>query len=215
MRQSDHRMLDGGTRLLIWLACGLLFTAALLALHTRERITGTQLGLGLLLLPLLLHLLASTAVHGVDAFSRGFVTSLLATRGEAHSREYSEQQALISAGRYDDAVDSFGSHLVAFPDDIEAHLRLAALLAGPAGDLVAAEERYLAARALQPNRRQETVIGNGLIDLYRVTRQPHGLKAELARFARLHSGTEAGAHARRALRDLVSTDRTTRDQESR
>lgn len=213
MSGLENRTLDIGTRLLVWLACGLMFSLALLALYFRGRITASQLTVGFLVMPLLLHLMASATVRFVGGFGSGMTTALLATRGEPHSREYSEQQALIAAGRYHDAVESFGGHLVAFPDDIEGHLRLAALLAGPAGDPIAAEQRYLAVRGMQPNHRQETVIGNGLIDLYRTTGQPHLLKTELARFGRLHAGTEAGEHARRVLREIVSTEGNTSDQE--
>jgi hypothetical protein len=54
--------------------------------------------------------------------------------------------------------------------------------------------------------RQELVIGNTLIDLYRRNGQREPLKAELARFARMQHGTEAGELARRHLRHLVEED---------
>jgi hypothetical protein len=126
--------------------------------------------------------------------------------GERHSREYSEQQALVAAGRITDAVDSFRAHLVAFPDDVEARLRLVALLAGPAAQQEAGERLLLETRGMALSSRQETVIGNTLIDLYERTGQRHLLKAELARFARLNHGTDAAVHARRHLRQLVEED---------
>lgn len=206
MSGRSDRILDFSLRLLVWVACGLLFGMALFTLHYRERISTRALFISLALLPLGLHLLSKGTVIFVNLFGSGLATSLLATRGEPHSREYSEQQALIAAGRYGDAADSYRSHLVAFPDDIEAQLRLAALLAGPLDDPAAAESRYLEARKMGPNPRQETVIGNGLIDLHRKTGQRGRLKGELARFARIHDGTEAGAHARDLLRQIVEEE---------
>lgn len=206
MSERSERALEFGTRALVWLACGVMFVGALLALRYRGRISTTQFLIGLVSLPLLLHLMASATLKFLNVFSFGMATSLLATRGEPHSREYSEQQALIAAGRYSDAAESFGSHLVAFPDDIEARLRLAALLAGPLADPEAAEQGYLEARQMGPSPRQETVIGNGLIDLHRKTGQRDRLKSELARFARIHDGTAAATHARGLLRQLVEED---------
>ncbi len=202
------RAIERSTRLLVWLACGLMFVAALGALRFRGRITMTQMWIGLASLPLLLHLMSSGTIRFLNFFSRGLATSLLATRGEPHSREYSEQQALVVAGRIDEAIDSFRSHIVAFPGDTEARLRLAALLAGPAGRPEEAERTWLEVRGMNPSPRQELVIGNSLIDLYQRTGQRHLLKAELARFARIQDGTEAGGHARRHLRQLVEEEQS-------
>src|SRR5690606_779647 len=86
------RAIERSTRLLVWLACGLMFVGALGALRFRGRITMTQMWIGLASLPLLLHLMSSGTIRFLNFFSRGLATSLLATRGEPHSREYSEQQ---------------------------------------------------------------------------------------------------------------------------
>ena len=96
--------------------------------------------------------------------------------------------------------------LVAFPEDVEARLRLAALFAGAAKQPTAAEHHLLEVRSVPHSPRQALVIGNALIDLYRATGQPHLLKAELARFARVHHGTDAGEQARRHLRHLVEEE---------
>ncbi len=158
------------------------------------------------LAPLLAALLALLISHAMTRASQALLGTLQSTGGEKHSREYSEQQSLIVAGRIDDAIDSFQAHLVAFPDDVEARLRLAALYAGPGKQADAAEHQYLEARSMTLNPRQELVIGNALIDLYRHTGQRHALKAELARFARLHQGSEAGTQARHHLRQLVEEE---------
>lgn len=156
--------------------------------------------------PLLAALMAALMSHFLTKVSRGLLGGLQSSGGERHSREYSEQQALVVAGRIRDAIDSYQAHLVAFPEDVEARLRLAALYAGPARQPEAAEHHLLESRGMRHTPRQELVIGNTLIDLYRSTGQHHLLKAELARFARTHHGTAAGAEARRHLRHLVEED---------
>jgi tetratricopeptide (TPR) repeat protein len=206
--ERTDQALERGTGFLVWLACGLMFVGALGALRFRGRITTPQMWIGIAALPLLLHLMSSATIKFLKAFSSGLSTSLLATRGEPHSREYSEQQALVVAGRIEEAIDSYRSHIVAFPDDLEARLRLASLLAGPAGRPAEAERTWLEVREMNPSPRQEMVIGNALIDLYRRTGQRHLLKAELARFARINDGTEAGGHARRHLRQLVEEEQS-------
>jgi hypothetical protein len=156
--------------------------------------------------PALAAVMAVLVSHFLTRVSRALLGGLQSSGGEPHSREYSEQQALVAAGRIDDAIDSYRAHLVACPGDVEARLRLAALLAGPAAQPEAGERWLLETREMPLSSRQETVIGNTLIDLYERTGQRHLLKAELARFARLHHGTDAAVHARRHLRQLVEED---------
>lgn len=156
--------------------------------------------------PLLSWLIAWLMMQLIDRASRGLLHTLVGAGGERHSREYSEQEALVVAGRIADAIDSYQAHLVAFPDDNEARLRLAALFAGPGAMPDAAERLYLEVRERAPTPRQETVVGNALIDLYRQMGREHHLRAELARYARLHAGTTGGEGARRLLRELVAAE---------
>ena len=156
--------------------------------------------------PLLAALMAYLVSHFFTRLSRALLGGLQSSGGERHSREYSEQQSLIVAGRIDEAIDSYQAYLVAYPEDVEARLRLAALYAGAAKQPDAAEYHLLESRGMPHSPRQELVIGNGLIDLYQATGQPHLLRAELARFARVHHGTEAAEQARQHLRHLVQED---------
>lgn len=146
------------------------------------------------------------ALGVIDRLSRGLLHSVFAMGGDAHTREFSEQEALVSQGRVGDAIDSYRSHLVAFPEDIEARLRLASLLAGQGGQPAAAERLWHEARRLPHTPRQATAISNGLIDLYRATDRTAALKDELARFARTYPGTRAGSEAHRLLRELVAAE---------
>lgn len=139
--------------------------------------------------------------------STGAVTnSLLMPSGTPPVREYSEQEALVARGEIAEAVDCYRSLIVAYPDDLDARLRLGALLAGPCSDPDSAERCFLEIRGLGPSAQQERIVGNGLIDLYRAGGQRPQLKAELARFARLNHLTRAGTLARRHLRRLTRED---------
>lgn len=191
---------------MVFVALGLLLVASGLLLYARGYISVWAVRAWLLLTPFVLYATSSLLLHATHRAATGMARALFSTGGERHSREYSEQQALVVAGRYDDAVDSYQAHLVAFPDDVEARLRLASLLAGEARQPDAAERQFLEVRALSLSLRQALVVDNALIDLYRSTGQRHALKAELARFARTHHGSAAGDHARQHLRQLVEEE---------
>lgn len=147
-------------------------------------------------------LLLWTAVRGVGALTR----SLLMPGAVPPVREYSEQEALVARGQIADAVDSYQSLIVAFPDDLDARLQLGALYAGSGADPGRAERCFVEIRTKNPTARQERVLGNALIDIYRGAGRRADLKAELARFARLNQGNRAGSQARRYLRKLVEED---------
>ena len=69
----------------------------------------------------------------------GAVTnSLLMPSGTQPVREYSEADTLIARGEFAEAVNFYRSFIVAFPEDLDARLRLGALLAGPCADPAAA-----------------------------------------------------------------------------
>lgn len=207
MRLRDTELAETAFRLKLGVPVFLLSWFVLRYVLARGDISrGGYLFLVWVVAPFLSWLVARTLMFLIEKASHGLLYTLVGTGGEPHSREYSEQQALVVAGRLDEAVDSYRSHLVAFPDDSEARLRLGALLAGPAARPDEAERVFLEVRERRPTPRQESVVGNALIDLYRRTGRQHLLRAELARYARLHPGTSGGEGARRLLRELVAAD---------
>ena len=159
----------------------------------------------LLTLPLVYfagHAVARLAHHSAE----GFFRALFSAGGEAHTHEYSEQEALVINGRIADAIASYHRHIATTPADLDARLRLAALLATHGNDVVAAEAMYIEVRVLGPSRRQDVTLSNGLIDLFRAQGAREQLKAELARFARRHAGSVEGNNARQYLRQLAQEE---------
>jgi hypothetical protein len=206
---DDHtgeRIENFRARMMVFVALGLLLVVAGLLLYAKDYISVGAVRVWLLLTPFVLYAVSSLLLRVTAGAGTGLARVLYAAGGERHSREYSGQQALIVSGRIGEAIDSFRAHLVAFPEDVEARLRLASLYAGAANQPEAAEALLEEARLMTLSPRQELVIGNTLIDLYRRNGQREPLKAELARFARMQHGTEAGELARRHLRHLVEED---------
>ncbi len=150
--------------------------------------------------------MATLGWYLLSLVARGVAHMFTASGGLDRPREYSEQQALVVRGAYREAADSYRAHLVAFPDDQTARLRLAALLEGQLEDPAAAESLYLQVRAGAMTRSQRLTVGNGLIDLYRARGDHEQLRTELARLARDFAGTAAGEGARRLLRSAPLTD---------
>lgn len=134
--------------------------------------------------------------------SRGVMDTLLASRGLPPAPSFSQQEALIARGRHREAADSFATHLVAHPDDHDARLALASLLAGPLAEPAGAEPLYRAVRDGKASERQEATARQGLIDLYAATGQTGRQLAELARFADRYPDTAASRAAREAIRVL-------------
>lgn len=139
----------------------------------------------------------------LGAVSGGFLRLLIAQGGDPVMPGYSEQEALIATGRLSEAADSFRARLIAYPDDIEARIRLAALLVSR-GEREEALEQYRLARGGRPSPPQRLAISTGLADLHRAAHDHDPLVAELSRCAREFPGTAAGEHARRELRTLVA-----------
>ncbi|MEP6591548.1 MAG: hypothetical protein ABJC19_10235 [Gemmatimonadota bacterium] len=138
--------------------------------------------------------------------SHTFVHTLLAGRGEPRAHEYSAQEALLIQGKVEDSIKSFHSYIAHHPEDLDARIRLAEVLAKEGNDRAAAEEMFLEARILGTSKRQEVSVGNGLIDLHQRSGHGEKLRAELARFARLHEGTVEGRNARERLRQMLQGD---------
>lgn len=115
---------------------------------------------------------------------------------------FSLQESLVIRGRLAEAEAAYQAHLLENPEDLDAHLALAALVRDHLKDSVRAEQLFRTARAQAPTWAQEYAISNALIDLYRKTGQPGKEMAELARFADRYKDTDGGRRAREALRRL-------------
>jgi len=130
-------------------------------------------------------------------------------KGSPTAREYSEQQALVIRGRYTEAADSYRAIIEDEPRDIEARLRLGALLEEKCRDPDAAEACYRDIRAFDPTPQQDWLVSNALIDLYHREGRRELLKEELASLSRCHAKTAAGASAERRLQELLADDHAT------
>ena len=119
---------------------------------------------------------------------------------------YPNQDLLIAQGKYRDAADYFRDHIRITPGDMDARLRLADLLERHLGDLVGAEQQFLAVRRLSNESRLEVPVINGLIDVYRKQGRAKLLKSELARLVERQRGTSLGEGAARELRELEAAD---------
>ncbi len=139
--------------------------------------------------------LTGRAAHGV-------VQALLSSGGLPAAPSFSLQESMVAQGRYHDAAESFRAHLAARPEDHDARLALAALLAGPLGDHADAGLLFRLVRDGKPTDRQEITARQGLIDLYAATGQTGRQMTELARFADRYQGTPAARAAREAIRTL-------------
>jgi len=131
----------------------------------------------------------SRAAHGV-------ITALHAAHARAPGTGFSRQEALVAQGRHEEAVTAYRQQLIEHPGDVAAMVALARLYSGILSDPHSAEELYGRARDMLPGKEWERVISNDLIDLYRRGGMEGKLRAELARFADWHHGTQAGSAAR-------------------
>lgn len=152
-------------------------------------------------------LMATAGWRAVSMVADGLAHMLTASGGLDRQREYSEQETLVVRGAYREAADSYRSHLVAFPDDHEARLRLADLTRRHLVDPAAAEALYLEVRRGAPTRAQAMAVANGLIDLHQATGDRERLVAELGRLERAFVNTAAGAAAGRRRRELLDEGR--------
>jgi tetratricopeptide (TPR) repeat protein len=158
--------------------------------------------------------LTALVIWGANWFLEGAARAagsilLPSGKGSPTPREYSEVQALVIRGRYAEAADSYRAIIEDDPADIEARLRLGALLEEKCGDSPGAEACYLGVRGIDPTPQQDWLASNALIDLYHREAQREPLKAELARLAQRHSRTGAGASAQRRLQELLDEERNT------
>lgn len=168
--------------------------------------TGTYTLLLVVINPLLLVGIAWLLRRVSGRVATSLMGMLFSARGTPHTAEFSEIESLIIRGNYPEAGDALRSHLVAWPSDTAAIIRLADLTATHLRDPDAAVALLLRARETRPTPHQDIAIANGLIDLYRSLGREHDLGRELVRFARQHQGTSAGQHAWAAYRALKSGD---------
>ena len=186
----------------VWLA----LTFIHVKLNSRGTISDTAMYVWLAADPFLAVGFAYVIGTLIDRASRGFASLVLADGNIPYTRQYSEQDALVEQGRFDEAVASYQTHIVAYPGDLDARLRLAAVLAGPASRPEDAERVFLEVRAMAPTPQQTAVLSNALIDLYRATGRRDDLMIELRRFARRFPDTRGGKAAAEYLTRLQSED---------
>ncbi len=144
--------------------------------------------------------------RGIGAGATLLVRTIFAAGDIAPPPTYPVEDTLIVRGQYAEAAERFRERIRAGPADIEARLRLAAVLEDHLRDFSAAEQLYLEVRRLRLDPRQEMAVANGLIDLYRHAGRRDRLMVELAQFADRYRGTTAGAAAGRELRELKNEE---------
>lgn len=116
---------------------------------------------------------------------------------------YSFQESLVARGQYQAAVDSYEAHIAIHPNDLDARLALADVLAGHLRHFDRAARVYREVRdAGSPPH--EFRAHQALIDLYRAADDRGRLMTELARFADRFRATAAGRAARQALAEMKS-----------
>ncbi|HKV71493.1 MAG TPA: hypothetical protein VJN62_09615 [Gemmatimonadales bacterium] len=143
-------------------------------------------------------------VHaGTGNLAEGFVATLTASGNlPPPPPAYVRQDVLLTQGKYAEAADYFRDHIRVHPEDLEARLRLAAMLEKHLRGDAEAEQLYLEVRRSNPDQRREMAAANGLIDLYTRTGRKDRLKVELARFADRYAGSQHALEARRKLDEL-------------
>ncbi len=137
-----------------------------------------------------------------DRTGRGIAHVLLAAGNLPPAPSFSYQESLVARGRLQEAVASFEAHLGEHPDDQDARLAMANILAGPLHQPDAAARIFRAVRARARTPSEEFRAHQALIDLHRATGDRGALMAELARFADRYRATAAGRAARELLADL-------------
>ena len=204
---AGERIHRRGLLLVIGVATGVMLVLGQWLLFTQSRISSSMFWLLLVADPFLAAGIALLVARVVDAGSTGFASLVHAGGDIPYSPQYSAQQALVIRGDIPGAIESFRQHIATSPMDLEARLRLAALLAKEAGDPHAAELAYLEIRALAPSPQQTATLSNALIDIYRATGQHEQLKLELGRFARRFPNSREGVATAEYLVRLADDDR--------
>ena len=147
--------------------------------------------------------LLTLAVRGVSArVAEKAVGGILAAGNIKYQQGYSRQESLIARGRFDEAAESFRVHLLEFPDDTPARMRLATLHLRERNDPAAAEGEFLAIRRRPHDRGTAMYLANHFVDLYRATGQTGKLMVELTRMMKDWPETPMAEGAGKLLGEL-------------
>ena len=201
---SDSR--ERIARITLLLRIGLPAFIVLVAIHTRlnasGRIGNTAYIVWMVADPFIAVAIALGIGIAIDRAGSAFVSTVLAGGNIPYTPQFSQHDALVVRGQHDEAVALYHEHIAANPTDLDARLRLAALLAGPAGRPADAERVFLEVRERAPTPRQTHILSNGLIDIYRAMNRRDDLLLELGRYARRFADTPGGVAAAEHLARL-------------
>ncbi|MBK6421076.1 MAG: hypothetical protein IPI38_13660 [Gemmatimonadetes bacterium] len=162
---------------------------------------GTLLVIYVLNIPLVF--LATGLLFGLmERAASGFTQTVLGGGNIPPDPAHSGYESLVARGFYREAAEAYSAHLVAHPTDNLARVKLAEVHRAHLGAPEAAERLYLEVRRSAQSPREEVLVANLLIELYRATGQRGRLMSELARFAERYRGTRGGAEAARALQEM-------------
>lgn len=155
----------------------------------------------LLNIPLLY--LATGFLYGMmERAAKGFAQTVLGSGNLKPDPAHSGCESLVARGLYREGAHAFASYLASHPQDNLARVKLAEIHRAHLGEPEAAERLLLEVRRHQPSPREEVLVANLLIELYRATGQRGRLMMELARFADRYRGTRPGTEAARTLREM-------------
>jgi hypothetical protein len=138
----------------------------------------------------------------MDRSATGFTKLVYAGGGIPPDPAHSGCESLVARGFYPEAAQAYRAYLAANPADHLARFKLAELCRVHLNDPAAAEQLYLEVRRGNPSPKEERLVSNLLIELYRVTGRRDRQMVELARFAGQWKGTRAGADAARTLKEM-------------
>jgi len=157
----------------------------------------------LISIPFFCYYLSKVTRTLTGSMAAGAIQGLHAGGNIKYQQGYSIQESLIARGRFEEAVESFHVHLLEFPDDIPARLRLATLHLRERKDFASAEEELLAVRRRPHDRGTGMYLANHLVDLYRASGQTGKLMAELKRMMRDWPGTPMADGAGKLLAEVT------------
>jgi hypothetical protein len=189
--------------LLGWLGVGGLSIggAALFEAWRRGWIPGWGVVVGLPLLGFGLLLLGRLLWGSIATGAEQLVGAVLAGGNIAPAESVSAEEAMVLAGRVEEAMESYRRRIAAEPATVRLRLELSRLHQRRRewDDAIRLLQEI---RAIAPTGEHETLVGNSLIDIYERIGDRGRLMVEYARFAARHGGTKAGAAAKRRLAEL-------------
>jgi tetratricopeptide (TPR) repeat protein len=122
-------------------------------------------------------------------------------------REYSEPQALVHRGLFQEAIDCYETYVVEYPEDPEPCIRIARVYRDHFKQYEDAVMWFRRARQTAGiDRRREVLVTREIIELYTgALNQPRRAIPELARLAERFAGSQEGDVAREELFRLRAT----------